>query len=161
MDKKFYVDSYMVEYGLCFMICQNLHYAHFQEVGLMQFQTNCVNYIICTCFGWESRALTITWARPLAHVWSGPRSHSAVYILFTFTITRVHSSSYYVYLLMCLLHSDFFWVFVRNILGVCVLFGWFFHVHQLLSSRFTQQNLCGTSKSPMKQQPNRIEPPLI
>ena len=47
--------------------------------------------------------------------------------------TRVHSSSYYVYLLTCVLHYDFFWFFVRNILGVCMLFGWFF---------FMFSNLC-------------------
>ena len=52
------------------MVCHNFCQAHFQEVGLMQTLTY---HIIGKTFGWESRALVITWSWPLAHVISHPK----------------------------------------------------------------------------------------
>ena len=66
---KVYMDTYMADYRYCFMICWNFLRAHLQEVGLTQILVDRVNDIV---FGWESRALTITWSRPLDHMWSDP-----------------------------------------------------------------------------------------
>ena len=36
MDEKVYVESYMADYGLGFMVSQDFRQAHLQEVGLTQ-----------------------------------------------------------------------------------------------------------------------------
>jgi hypothetical protein len=37
----------------------------------------------CHAFGWELRALTITWSGPLAHVWSGPKVNGSRMVNFS------------------------------------------------------------------------------
>ena len=59
------------------MVCRNSYQTHLQEVNLMQIMVNHVRVkhlkLFVQAFEWESRALTITWFGPLAHVWSGPK----------------------------------------------------------------------------------------
>jgi hypothetical protein len=59
----------LADHKLCFMVCWNLHQSHLREVNLTQILVKRFNN---ATFGWESRALTTTWSRPLARVWSGP-----------------------------------------------------------------------------------------
>ena len=55
------------------MVCQNLHMTYFQEVGMTQILADHVSQTIGMAFGWESRALAITWSWSLTRVWSGPK----------------------------------------------------------------------------------------
>ena len=65
---KIYMDSYMANYGWCFMVWWKLCEAHLQGLELTW---NSTYHVSGTVFAWESRALIVTWSRLLFRVWIG------------------------------------------------------------------------------------------